>query len=169
MKTIIIGLGNPILSDDGVGIRVSRELNERLKGSIMGQTGRVEVTEIYAGGIRLMDAMTGYERAVIIDALVAEERFPGEVLQLSLSDLLCTRNTVSVHDMNLPTALELGRMLGIPLPSEIRIWGIVAKDVETFSDDLSEEVAGSVPAVVEMIVRDMESSDGMNNRQRERT
>jgi hydrogenase maturation protease len=148
MKTVVIGIGNPILTDDSVGVKVAGILRDKLDGA-----RDVDVIELYAGGIRLMDAMAGYERAVIIDAIVTDGAAPGRIFCLSPSDLLSTRNTVSTHDMNLPIALEMGRMLGIPLPSEIRIWGIEARDVENFSEDLTEDVAKAVPEAVEKIIQ----------------
>ncbi len=149
-KTIIIGLGNPIVSDDSVGIRVSRELRERLNGH-----DGIDIAEAYAGGIRLMDVMVGYEKAIIVDAMVTGNGRPGTIHSLSLSDLISTRNIVSTHDTNLSTALEMGKMLGLHLPHEIEIWGIEAMDVETFSEELTEDVAKAVPVVVQRIVDDL--------------
>lgn len=150
MKTIVIGLGNPIMTDDGVGIKVARELKSRLSPG-----SEVDVVELYAGGIRLMDAMMGYEKAVIIDAIVTGNSVPGKIFRLSPDDLLTTRNTISTHDMNLPTALELGRMLGIRLPAEIRIWGIEAEDVDTFGESLTDDVAKAVPEAVDMVIGEL--------------
>ena len=147
MKTVVIGIGNPILTDDSVGVKVAGILRDRLDGR-----RDIDVIELYAGGIRLMDAMVGYERAAIVDSIVTDGVTPGKIFCLSPADLVSTRNTVSTHDMNLPTALEMGRMLGIPLPSEIMIWGIEAKDVENFSEELTEDVAKAVPGVVEKII-----------------
>ncbi len=114
-----------------------------------------DVIEMYAGGIRLMDVMAGYDRAVIVDAMVTGLERPGTVRRLSLSDLVTTRNTLSVHDMDLPMALEMGRMLGVPLPSEVVIWGIEAKDVETFGEGLTKEVEASVSRTVALIEEDL--------------
>ena len=150
MKTIIIGLGNPIVSDDSVGIKVSRELRDRLNGR-----DGIDIAEAYAGGIRLMDVMVGYEKAIIVDAIVTGNSMPGTIHSLSISDLVSTRNIVSTHDTNLSTALEMGKMLGLPLPSEIDIWGIEAMDVETFSEELTEDVAKAVPLVVQKIVDEL--------------
>ena len=147
MKTIIIGLGNPILSDDSVGIKVSRELRDCLSSY-----DGIDVAEAYAGGIRLMDVMVGYEKAIIVDAMVTGNGLPGTINSLAISDLISTRNIVSTHDTNLATALEMGKMLGLHLPSEIEIWGIEALDVETFSEELTEDVAKAVPIVVEEIL-----------------
>lgn len=153
MKTIIIGLGNPILSDDGVGIKVAREL---ISLRITHRSLRdVHITEVYAGGIRLMDEMVGYDRAVIIDAMATQDNMPGTIRSLSFSDLISTRNMVCAHDMNLPTALEMGKALGLRLPSDIRILGVEAADVENFGEELTEEVKKAVPVVVEKVVHEL--------------
>jgi len=157
MKTVIIGLGNPILSDDGVGVVVSRKIRDRLRESSDAgmMAGEIDVKEVYAGGIRLMDAMTGYDRAWVIDAMVTGNHRPGTVVSLSTHDLCSTRNLVCTHDTNLDTALELGRMLGIHLPAKVMVWGIEASDVESFSEKLSDEVFRSVPLAVEKIIHDL--------------
>lgn len=144
-RTAVIGLGNPILSDDSVGIRVSRLLAERF----VGKDG-VEVLELYAGGIRLMDAMVGYGRVVVIDAMETGAE-PGTIRRLIPSDICSTRNAVCSHDMTLATALELGRMLGLELPERVDIWGIEAADVETFGEELTVAVARAVPRVADEI------------------
>ncbi|OQW98731.1 MAG: hypothetical protein BWK74_03905 [Desulfobacteraceae bacterium A6] len=152
MKTIIIGLGNPILSDDSVGIKVARKIKERVKSQA---NISIDIIEAYAGGIRLMDELVGYDRAFIVDAMVTKDNTPGAIRSLSFSDLISTRNMVCAHDMNLPTAIEMGRMLGMRLPSEIRIWGIEAADVETFGEELTEDVAKAVPLAVERVMDEL--------------
>jgi hydrogenase maturation protease len=149
MKTVIIGLGNPILTDDSVGIKVARQLLLRFAG-----TESVEVKEIYAGGIRLLDALTGYDRAVIIDAILTKDNIPGRIHRLTPDDIHTTWNTVSVHDMNLTTALAMGTMLQLPLPRQIDIWGIEGADLESFGEALTEEVAQAVPHVVDAIIEE---------------
>jgi hydrogenase maturation protease len=167
MKTVIIGVGNPILTDDGVGIYVARSLKALLgSGHLPGDEGNVQegkafsfqnvdVLELSAGGIRLMEAMAGYDRALIIDAIVTGAASPGTVHRLQGNDLVSTKNTMSVHDMNLPIALEMGKLLGVHLPSRIRIWGIEALDVETFSEDLTEDVAKATPEVISEIIAEL--------------
>ena len=160
MKTVIIGLGNPILTDDSVGIKVARELNS-LRGKRY-ELRDIDVKEVYAGGIRLMDEMIGYERAVIVDAMVTGNAVPGTIRQMSLSDVLMTKNIISSHDTNLFTAIEMGRMLGLPLPSEIKLWGIEAEDTGTFGEDLTEKVADAVQPLVEKIIYELSKRD-VNN------
>ncbi|MBF0566737.1 MAG: hydrogenase maturation protease [Nitrospirae bacterium] len=164
MKTIIIGLGNPILRDDSVGPRAVRLIKERLgrempegigtdvKPDFKADDGAdVKVSEIYAGGIRLLDEMSGYDRAFIIDSIVTGET-PGTIYRLTADDLPQSRNSGSIHDMTLPMALGMGRMLGMRLPEEILIWAIEAKDVDSFGEELSEEVEKSLPLVVNSVL-----------------
>lgn len=143
MSAIIIGVGNPVLSDDSVGIHVVRRLAEELKG-------RADITtrELYAGGISLMEAMTGHQKAIIIDAILTDGGRPGTIYSLTLSDLLQSRNVHSTHDANLSAALELGRMVGLTLPEQVMIWAIEAEDVKSFSESLTEKVEEAVPVVV---------------------
>ncbi|TAN45798.1 MAG: hydrogenase maturation protease [Nitrospirae bacterium] len=151
MKTIVIGLGNPILTDDSVGIKIARELKARLSNDCEG----VEIVELYAGGIRLIDVLAGYDKAIIVDAMLTGEHKPGTIHRFSSTNLTSTRNAMSMHDLDLPGALELGRMLGIRLPEDFRIWGIEADDVETFSEELTHQVACSVRPVVEEVMEEL--------------
>ncbi len=148
MATIIIGIGNPVLTDDSVGIKVARTLAQELQGE-----KDVTTREMCAGGIRLMEALEGYQEAVIIDAIVTEGGRPGSMYCLQPSDLMNTRNTCSTHDANLVDALEFGKLLGLSLPDKIRIWAIEAADVTNFSESLTQPVQEAVPRVVQAIIR----------------
>lgn len=150
MKTVVIGIGNPILSDDSVGIKASRLLKQRLQ-----DMQDVDVMELHAGGLRLLDALVGYERAIIIDATTSGNCRPGTISSLSLADCESARNMTCSHDISLPTALEMGAMLGCELPALIKIWGIEAQDVETFGEELTESVRKAVPIVVRQVLREI--------------
>ena len=154
MATIIIGMGNPVRSDDSVGLKVVRDLRERLQAK-----DDVATCELYAGGIRLMEAMRGFQKAIIVDALVTVGGEPGTVHCLRPSDVMMTRNTCSTHDASLIDALNLGKSLGLPLPEEVAIWAIEAGDVETFSEDLTEPVKAAVPKVVQSVLCQIEAPE----------
>lgn len=142
-RTVVVGVGNPVLTDDGAGIRAAELLRSRLAP---GQP--VDVVELWAGGLRLMEAMVGYDSAVVIDAMTSGRVEPGTVVELEVSDLPVTRNVSCLHDTNLPIALELGREAGVPLPASIRIFGIEALDVTTYSERLTEPVAAGLPGLL---------------------
>jgi hydrogenase maturation protease len=147
MKTLILGLGNPLLRDDSIGLRVVQELRVRL-----GDKPDIVVSEDYWGGLRLMERMIGFDRAIIIDAIRTDAE-PGTIHLLSPNDIPTQRST-SAHDVNLPTALELGRQAGaqLPPPGEILIVGVEAADVQTFDEALTPEVEIALPQAVEAVL-----------------
>lgn len=157
-RTLIIGLGNPILTDDGVGIQAARALREALPPD-----SGADVRELSVGGLTLMENMIGYERVILIDALMTPGSEPGTIRRLSLDELGHTLNTASSHDMNLPTALSVGRRTGAELPADdaITIIGIEAQEVLSFGETCTEPIAAAIPTVVQM-VREL-LADGTSN------
>lgn len=143
-KTVVIGLGNPLLSDDSVGIVVSRR--------IANLGSAADVTEVYHGGIRLFEAMSGYERAIVVDGYKSADSVAGNIYQMTVDQLGNSMNCISVHDMDLRTAIELGRISGMEVPKEVHIVGIGVRDVDTFSEELTPSVAEAVPKAVELVV-----------------
>ncbi|MDD4271056.1 MAG: hydrogenase maturation protease [Pirellulaceae bacterium] len=148
MKTLVLGLGNWIVADDSIGLRVAAEL-----ARMLADRDDVEVSEDYWGGLRLMERLVGYDRAIVIDAITTGAA-PGTIHHLT-PDAIPTQRSASAHDMNLPTALELGRQAGLGLPPnrEILLVGIEAKDILTFADQCTPEVAAAIPAAVEEVLR----------------
>lgn len=149
-KIAVIGLGNPVLTDDSVGIKVARALAETIRNR-----DGVDFLEVAAGGLRLMDAMIGYQRVVIIDAMETGMLPAGTIRRLLPGDGVSTKNTASSRDASFAATIELGRRLGLRLPEEISIWGIEAADVDSFGVELTEDVARAVPWVVDEITREL--------------
>jgi hydrogenase maturation protease len=139
-RTLILGLGNPILRDDAVGLHVARQVRADL-----GSDPNLEVVEESVGGLRLMERMIGFDRAIVIDALRSGAA-PGTVVTLDARTMR-TQHSASSHDVNLPTALALGRRSGARLPADdqIVIIAVEVVDVETFGEELTEAVAAAVP------------------------
>jgi hydrogenase maturation protease len=144
MRTIVLGLGNPILGDDGVGCRVAREVEKRLDGL----TGlEIEIDQFFRGGIALMERLVGFNCAIIVDSIQGLGGLPGTLHRLTLDDLP-TCNANSPHDASFKAALEMGRSLGAELPQEIVIYGVEIEAACDFLEELSSEVeAGVLPAV----------------------
>lgn len=145
-KTVIIGMGNPLLSDDGVGIAVAHAVAESLK-----QRMDLTVTELHTGGIRLMEAMAGFRRAVVVDAMLSGAP-PGTVQRFDPAEFVTTKNTFSSHDTDFATAYDLGRMAGVPLPEQVSFWGIEAREFDLFGERFTDEVAAALPEAVNLIV-----------------
>ena len=149
MSTLVLGLGNPILTDDGVGNRVAKEIEGRI------DQPEVTVMETSLAGLGLLDLLTGYDTAIIIDAIQTVGGKAGQIYWLDPEAFNATRHTASPHDVNLATALELGNKLGLALPRQIDICAIEVADVTTFSEECTPEVREAIPACAEMIIQEL--------------
>jgi hydrogenase maturation protease len=146
MRTIIVGIGNPILGDDGVGIHVLRELRGR------GFHENIELEEAFTGGLNLVDIIVGYDRAILIDAVENSGDEPGSVYLMDALNMESSHST-NPHDTSFPEALELARKMGEKkLPSEIHLVGINIKAQYDFKDGLSENVSRAVPEAVDKVL-----------------
>src|SRR6266567_615192 len=147
--TIIIGVGNPVIADDALGLVAARCIRKRLP-----MASWLTVAEIHNGGLELMEAMVGYDHAFVVDAIVTGGR-PGTIYRLEVDQLAATRNACTSHSGTLSSALELGRLSGVKLPRDVRIWAVEADDVATFCESLTAEVEAAVADVVSEIVREL--------------
>jgi hydrogenase maturation protease len=141
--TLVVGLGNPILGDDGVGWRVIDAMAD-------GSPERACLQQACVGGVSLMELLVGYRRAVIVDAIIDPDAEPGTVWCRPLSAVV-TRDAShldSSHDAPLPAAIEAGRAMGADLPEEIDVVGIVIERGDIFGEELSDVVASAVPVAV---------------------
>lgn len=148
MKILVIGLGNPLITDDSVGLRVIEQLKP-----LLAHRPDVEVSEDYWGGLRLMERMIGFDWAIVVDAIQTGAE-PGTIHELA-PDGIATQRSASAHDVNLATALQFGRQAGAHLPDNdhIRLIGIEAQDILTFAETCTPEVAAAIPKAVEAVVR----------------
>jgi hydrogenase maturation protease len=156
MKTLVLGLGNPILTDDGIGVLVAEAVRKRLP-----QDTPIDITEVSVGGLTLMESMIGYDRVILVDAFQRlNGSCPGRVHKLSLEDLKSispTQHSASPHDANLVTALETGQRMGLHLPGEITIFAIEVENVMDFSDRPTPSVAAVIPEVTEAVLAEISS------------
>ncbi|NWG15049.1 MAG: hydrogenase maturation protease [Chloroflexi bacterium] len=144
---LVVGLGNPLLGDDGVGWQVA-ELVRREAGPA------VEVACLAVGGLRLMERLIGCHQAIIIDALPTGRQPPGTIYVFPAADLRepIAGHCSAVHDTTLLTALRLGRALALALPDEILIVGIEAEPNFDFTETLTPPVAAAVPLAARLVM-----------------
>jgi hydrogenase maturation protease len=147
-RILVIGLGNPILGDDGVGWAVAQQVQEQLNGL------SVAVECLAVGGLRLMEFMVGYTHAIVVDALTTRQQPPGVVTCFSLAEMpdLTAGHTTSAHDVSLQSAIEMGNKMGLSLPAQVMVIGVEAHDVYEFSETLSEPVRAAIPEAVERVL-----------------
>ncbi len=149
MKTLILGIGNTVLSDDGVGCNVAQRLQKKLR-----RRSDITVKETSLSGLSLLDEIAGYERLIIIDAIQTRGGKPGAIYKLTPSDFKTGRMAI-IHDLGLVSTLELGRKLEMDMPREVVIFAIEAKEMAAFSEKLSSEVEKVVPKAVEVVLKEV--------------
>lgn len=158
MKTLIIGLGNPILGDDGVGWVVADKVQAELNNpqSTIKNPQLVEVDCASLGGLSLMERLTGAERVILVDAIFTGKQPVGTVSRFLLDELpdLSAGHSASAHDTSLRNALQVGRDMQVPLPDDknVIIVTIEAEAVYDFSQELSPAVAAAVPLALQQVL-----------------
>jgi hydrogenase maturation protease len=147
VRALVVGVGSSILTDDGVGVHAVRRLVEE------GLPEGIDAVEIGTGGLALLDLVRGYERLVLLDAIVTGAP-PGTVHVLTGDDVALTAHLGMSHEADLPTVLALSReLLEETVPADVAVVAIEAKDVTTFSESLSPEVSAALPRAIEEVRR----------------
>jgi len=146
-SSVIVGLGNPILRDDAVGLAVARCVHARLADP------QVHLLEAAVGGIQLIEMLDGYDKAVIVDAITTEGGRVGDHYLLDLEgSTRSSRRTGMTHEIGLLEGLELGRDVGLHMPDYLRVYAVEVADPFTFGTEMTDEVKAAVPIVAESIL-----------------
>ena len=151
MKTLIFGLGNTILSDDGVGIRIAQELRKKLNPQDF------DVKEGSIAGIALLDEISDYDRIIIIDSILESGKTPepGKLHKIKLENFSACTHLASFHNVNLATVIELGKRMGYKIPEKIDIYAVEIEDNKTFSEELTPKVKEKLQNIVEEILKNI--------------
>lgn len=152
MKTLVLGIGNTILSDDGVGPRVAQLVRWAL-----GNAGypAVTVMETAVSGLSLLDLLVGYERAIVIDAVQREGGEVGHVYRLTRKDFGVVSQTPPPHRMDLFTAIGLGESMALPMPREVVIYAIEVADLTTFDERCTPAVEAAIPLAASKVLEEL--------------
>jgi hydrogenase maturation protease len=150
MKTLILGIGNPILSDDAVGILVAKELKKRIVHS------NVEVEATSAISHYLWDIVSGYDKLIIIDSIITGKDKAGSIYRLKPEKLLAEHLPAASHQLGIIDTLKRGKKLGLSIPDEIVVYAIEVKDNTTFSETCTPEVEKAIPRAVKKIIKEIE-------------
>jgi len=155
MRTIVLGVGNKILGDDGVGLHVVNELKKYIKNN-----SNVTIDEAATGGMNLLDLLLGYEKAIIVDAVKSDDAKIGEIKRITLGDF-DTMHSCNPHDVSLIEAIELAKKMGEDrIPKEIIIIGIMMKQLPCeFKETLSKKISSAVPKAVELTLNELRNEN----------
>jgi hydrogenase maturation protease len=146
-KTLLLGLGNDILTDDAIGMRVAAALRERFTDH-----SELVITETAEMGLSLLDFIAGFDTLMLVDAIQTHKAAPGFVHEIEGDDLQ-TLPVISPHFLGVGEALALGRRLGLPVPGKMIIFAIEVKDPFTVSTRLTEALEGALPGIVERVAK----------------
>jgi hydrogenase maturation protease len=146
MSTLVLGVGNSILTDDGIGILVAREIKER--------NPELEVIETSEGGLAFLDHMVGCDKLIIVDSVKSGQGEPGELYKLDLEDLKPASDVSSSHGVSIATAFKLGQKLGYKMPESVSIYAIEIKDNSTFGEGCTEEIERIIPSTAKKIMEE---------------
>lgn len=145
---LVLGLGNPLLRDEGVGAHVISALTEA------GAPAGVEFADGGTAGIDLAALISDRTLVIVIDALVGPFE-PGTVLRLERDDLLPSQGAdISAHGPALPEALRMADFLGEP-PAEIVVLGVVPADIG-WGEDLTPGIRRQVPEILNLVHAELE-------------
>lgn len=145
MKVVVIGIGNLIASDDGVGIQSVRKFQRSFADE------GVTCVECERGGLDLLDLMKDFDAAVIVDAARTGACSPGSVTTFVARKPFALATHRSLHTMELDSVLAFGSLMGMPLPDEVTVLAVEALDIETFHEGCTGEVQSAIPHVVTRI------------------
>ena len=150
MRTIVLGVGNQILGDDGVGVHVANELKKHISDP------NITIDEAITGGMNLLDLILGHDKAIIIDAVKTEDGEKGEVKRIPLVNF-STMHSCNPHDVSLIEAIQMAKKMGENrIPQEIVVIGVMMKEMPCeFREKLSKEIATAVPTAVEMALNEV--------------
>jgi hydrogenase maturation protease len=149
VTTLVLGLGNDLLADDGVGPQVIRLLRESPIPA------DADLVESALHGVALLDLFIGYDRAIVIDAIQTGRAVPGAILELDPADLDSVP-TPSPHFTGLPELFSLARQMELKFPQEVRILAVEAADTSTVGGDLTPAVRDSLPDVCRRVRTQLE-------------
>lgn len=146
MNTVILGIGNPILTDDGVGIKIAQCIKQ--------EKPQLKLIETCEGGLALLDHVVDCDRLIIIDSIKMAGK-PGELFELELEDLKPpTECAISLsHGVDLASAFEVGKGLGYHMPRSVSIYAVNVKNNTHFGEGCSQEIEKKIPAIARQIIR----------------
>ena len=147
---LIIGLGSPIMTDDAIGLEVVQEIEDmHLEG--------VETRQEAVGGLDIIPLMWGYRNVIIVDAIQTEMYEPGTIMFFDPEDFDETIGDASAHDINLATAMRIGReMEPEMMPDKVCFIAIEAEDIGTVNEGMTPRLVEAKPSAVRAVLHQLE-------------
>jgi len=142
---MILGLGNPILGDDGIGCVVAELIGNRL-----GTGSEVTVLSTSVSLVRLVDEISGHHRLIIIDSITTGQTEPGELMEIEFRKR--SSSPISAHHFSIEQLQDIGNALGLSMPEYVKVYGIEITRPEVYEDGLSPALQNLLPEFAEEII-----------------
>jgi hydrogenase maturation protease len=148
-NTAVVGLGNPILTDDTIGLLIVKQLEDTQADNFP----EVKFAFNYSGGFDLMEVLIGCQRSIIVDSICTGQAEAGFCHEFDIHALEKIKQSglLSSHGLNLPSLLEMGKRCGYPLPNEIVLFGIEGTDFINFSEQPTTAVKKGLKTAITRI------------------
>ena len=144
-RILLLGLGNDLLTDDAIGLRVAHQLRDCLK-----DCKNISVAESTEMGLALLDLVVGFETLIIVDAIQTSKVPTGFVHELEAGDLN-QLVTMSPHFLGVGELLALGRELGLAVPARMKIFAVEVQDPFTIGTQMTPALGDTLPHIVEQV------------------
>jgi len=150
-KTVLIGIGNNLLSDDGVGPFLAKKIGQELHFPYR------SVTHL---SLDLLDHIRGHQVIYILDSFRNPDMPVGEVVPLTLKDLEYQQNPTYSHGVTIPIIFNIGKKIYPRMPDRIRIFGINVYDNQTISESFSDEINHKMDKISNHLLKKIQNDAG---------
>ena len=153
-RTLLLGMGNPILCDDGVGHELARRIAAGLGAARISSSSRSARSVVSTCSSWSRDSTS----SIVIDSIKTRGGRPGDWYRFGGASLHDTMNLSNVHDANFATAMELGRRMGmhVPAESDIHVFAVEVQENLTFDEHLSPKLESAVSGICEEMLGEVE-------------
>jgi hydrogenase maturation protease len=152
MKTLILGLGNDLYGDDGIGLHIIHLLQENSSALDSGSASenQIDLHPCSLTGLSILDEIVGYDNLIIIDTIKRENPVTGRITVMEEKDIRHIPGP-SPHYVSLPQMIEIGRRLNLKVPDKIKIIAVEAKNIYNLGESLTPEMKQAVPDILSQL------------------
>ena len=149
-STHILGLGNPVIGDDGIGIRVIRELEQKLN-----EIPDLSVSTSCQSGLYLLEHLIGFQKVIIVDAVIRKDLPVGTII-INMDIKAETHfKGHSPHFIGIHGVLSLGRAYGLKMPEDLILLGIVIHNDKNITEQMSPEMEKKYGTIVKQVLKEI--------------
>lgn len=151
MRTLVLGIGNTILGDDGIGVYVVQGLAKEINDE------NIDVMDTSIDGLNLLEIIAGYDKLIVVGAIMTEETKAGKIYKLKPKNIgRLASSATSPHHLNLATTIEIGkRLFPQEIPGEVIIFAVGAQEVTEVTEEMTARVKEAIPRVINLVLEEL--------------